>query len=95
VNLPQLGIIFDMDGVLVDSYHAHYQSWLSTARGRGLSMTEEAFAKTFGRTSRDIIRTLWGEDFSETDVRAFDEEKEASFRDILKPHFPAMPGSGA
>ena len=52
--------IFDMDGVLVDTYHAHFQSWLEVARSAGLTFTEEQFAPTFGRTSREIIAKFWG-----------------------------------
>lgn len=47
--------IFDMDGVLVDTYRAHYRSWLAMAEPHGLSFTEAEFAHTFGRTSREII----------------------------------------
>ena len=32
--------IFDMDGVLVDTYRAHFESWREMARGAGLDMTE-------------------------------------------------------
>ena len=47
--------IFDMDGVLVDTYQAHYQSWRETARGLGLDLSEQDFAWTFGYTSREVI----------------------------------------
>ena len=53
-------VIFDVDGVLVDSYHPHYRSWRELAAEGGRSITEEQFAETFGRTSRDIIRRFWG-----------------------------------
>jgi len=47
-----LGVIFDMDGVLVDSYDAHFRSWRAVAASRGRDMTQEEFDATFGRTSR-------------------------------------------
>ena len=53
--------IFDMDGVLVDTYHAHFQSWLTMAKRAGLTFTEAEFAPTFGRTSREIIAHFWGQ----------------------------------
>jgi beta-phosphoglucomutase len=52
-------VIFDIDGVLIDSYRAHLQSWQQVARCYGREMTEEDFSNTFGRTSREIIRALW------------------------------------
>lgn len=85
--------IFDMDGVLIDSYHAHYRSWLSMARAAGLSFTEAEFADTFGRTSREIIELLWGNGrLSEQQIAALDDQKEAAFRELIGADFPAMPG---
>ena len=39
----RLAVIFDMDGVLVDSYHAHFQSWQAVAAEEGLAITEADF----------------------------------------------------
>ena len=86
--------IFDMDGVLVDSYRAHLESWLQLAAESGLRMTEAQFAETFGRTSRDIIRTfLAGDDLSEPRIAELDERKEALYREIVSREFPAMDGA--
>ena len=41
-------VIFDVDGVLVDSYRAHLESWVLMAREHGLHITEREFATTFG-----------------------------------------------
>jgi len=88
------GVIFDMDGVLVDSYRAHFESWRRTAEERGLRLTEEEFARTFGKTSREIIRQLWGDRFSDEQVAQFDRDKERIYREILQAHFPTMDGAG-
>jgi beta-phosphoglucomutase len=85
--------IFDMDGVLVDTYQAHFQSWLLMAKRAGLSFTEEEFAPTFGRTSREIIAHFWGQGrYDDAQIAALDAEKEAAFREIISENFPAMPG---
>lgn len=88
-----LGVIFDMDGVLVDSYRAHFDSWQRAARGHGLDMTETDFARTFGRTSGEIIEQLWPSKFDAPGKIALDDQKERAYREILKEHFPAMPGA--
>ena len=90
-----LAAIFDMDGVLIDSYRAHYRSWAWMARAEGLEYPEEEFQKTFGRTSREIIAATWGTGLSRQQIAAMDAKKEAVFREIIKADFPAMPGAVA
>jgi beta-phosphoglucomutase len=87
------GVIFDMDGVLVDSYRPHFESWHRSARQWGLEMTEEQFRSTFGMTSREIVVALWGDRLPQKDVPAFDELKEHEYRRIILQDFPAMPGA--
>jgi beta-phosphoglucomutase len=87
-------VIFDMDGVLVDTYNAHFRSWLTMAESEGLSFTEAEFAPAFGRTSREIIAMFWGRDhYNDREIAALDERKEAAFRRIIEVDFPAMPGA--
>jgi beta-phosphoglucomutase len=90
----KLGVIFDMDGVLVDSYQTHFASWRETAAKHGLSMTQAEFAGTFGRTSRDIISILWPGKFSDAEVPLVDQDKEAIYRRMLDEGFPEMDGAG-
>ncbi len=71
-----LAVIFDMDGVLVDTYHAHYRSWLMMAEREGLHFTAAEFGETFGRTSREIIAHFWGDGrFNDSEIAALDAEK--------------------
>ncbi len=86
-------VIFDMDGVLVDSYRAHYESWKLLGETRGLTMTEAEFDATFGQTSRDIIRNLWGDAIPDDEVDPCDDKKEALYREIIADDFPAMAGA--
>jgi beta-phosphoglucomutase len=88
-----LAAIFDMDGVLVDTYRAHFRSWLEMAASEGLQFTEQEFAPTFGRTSREIIAHFWGKDrYDDAQIAELDRRKEAAFRRIIADDFPAMPG---
>lgn len=92
--METLGVLFDMDGVLVDSYQAHLLSWRRLAERHGVEMTEEQFAQTFGWTSRQIIRHYWPQRVRPEDVPIWDAEKEALYREILLEDFPEMPGAG-
>ena len=89
----KLGVIFDMDGVLVDSYQAHLESWTRLYSELDVVYSEAEFAADFGRTSRDILRRRFGEDFPLEKIRALDERKEALFREVLQGDFPTMDGA--
>jgi beta-phosphoglucomutase len=86
------GIIFDIDGVLIDSFAAHLQSWRLLAGEIGATVTEGQFAQTFGRTSRDIIALLFGVS-DPAQVRRLDDRKEALYRDLIRGAVPAAPGA--
>lgn len=89
-----LGVIFDVDGVLIDSYDPHFQSWREIASENGIDYTEEMFAFGFGRTSREIVATQWNRpDLTDEQIRAIDDAKEAAYRRIVATAFPAMPGA--
>jgi beta-phosphoglucomutase len=89
----QPAVIFDMDGVLVDSYRAHLRSWQMVGADVGVEITEPQFAATFGRTSREVIAT-WeiAQGFDEAKIAELDDRKETAFREILAADFPPMPG---
>jgi len=90
----QQAVIFDMDGVLVDSYRAHWQSWHFMADELGKGLTEAQFVSTFGRTSREIIAEHWGADcLTPDEIAEFDRRKEALYREIVAHDFPAMDGA--
>ncbi len=86
------GVIFDMDGVLVDSYWAHLKSWQVVAAEEGRTITEEEFAATFGRTSREIIAAWPNAHYTQQQIAELDRRKEAAFREILDRNFTPMPG---
>ena len=90
----KLGVIFDVDGVLVDSYQAHFQSWQRLGREIGVQMSEQQFVASFGRTSREVIREFWPQlATSDGRVAQIDDRKEELFREILAADFPAMEGA--
>lgn len=93
----QFAVIFDVDGVLVDSYVAHFRSWQQLADAHDChKMSEAEFLETFGRTSREIMADLWPTDgLTEERIAALDQHKEQLFRGILHDQFRAMPGAPA
>ena len=84
-------VLFDLDGVLVDSYAAHMRSWRRLAAEESLPFSERDFARSFGRTSRESIATYWPGRASDT--ARLDARKEALFRAEIEQRFPAMDGA--
>jgi beta-phosphoglucomutase len=87
-----MAVIFDVDGVLVDSYDAHLLSWQMLAAETGTILDERDFAATFGQTSRDIIARFWSIHDPEQ-IQRLDDRKESLYRDIVSRDFPAMDGA--
>jgi beta-phosphoglucomutase len=95
MNVRRPNVIFDVDGVLVDSYSAHFHSWLALADERGCHrMTEDEFRATFGRTSRETIAAIWpGPRLTVDEIAELDDRKEELFREMLRSDFRAIPGA--
>ena len=91
-TLTQIGVIFDMDGVLVDSAESHYESWRTLAAQQGVDVCREQFATTFGRQNRDIVPLLFP-NAGEEHVDVLAERKEAIYRDIVRNNPPIVPGA--
>nr|BBH91943.1 beta-phosphoglucomutase [Thermogemmatispora argillosa] len=87
-------VIWDLDGVIIDSAQAHFRAWQRLAHEEGWTLSEEDFRATFGMRNDRIIPLLWGEMPPER-VRALSERKEAYFREILRqnPTGLALPGA--
>jgi beta-phosphoglucomutase len=91
--MPAVGVIFDMDGVLLNSGPAHAESWRVLAREHGRTVSDEEFARHFGKPSRDIIRALFGRQLTDEEVRRLDDRKEAVYRELIRDALPVMPGA--
>lgn len=92
--MKKIAVIFDMDGVLVDSRVAHLRSWQQLGEETGHRVTEAEFDRGFGRTSWEFIRESFGIS-DEDEVRRLDRRKEEIYREIIRHHIPAMPGADA
>ncbi len=90
---PPIGVIFDMDGVLVDSADAHFESWRRVAVELGLAdVTRAKFDASFGRRSAEII-SEWFAISDPAAAAAVDHRKEEIYREILSGGVPEMPGA--
>ncbi len=87
-------IIFDMDGVLINSNAAHLASWKKIAAQDGVSFSDEVFWKTFGMTSEYIVEKYWGNTTLTTkQISAIVDRKETAFRESVKEFIQPIEGS--
>ncbi len=87
------GVIFDLDGVLVDSSSFHRESWRLVGLERGFVMTDELFWRTFGMPNRQILPLLIGPDVSEADIAELSERKEEVYREVCAGRIRPLPGA--
>jgi len=86
------GVIWDMDGVLVDTGEFHFQSWMDTLTNYGIPFSREIFNNTFGMNNEGILKLLMGEDFNSEIVTEISERKETSFRQAIRGQVKTLPG---
>lgn len=89
----KFGLIFDVDGVLVDSYWSHFKSWQIAAAEFGFTITEDEFRHNFGRKSHETITERWGDRLTAEQIAHFEHRKEAAYRDVIRDDFPGMDGA--
>src|SRR5512136_1494425 len=80
------GVLFDMDGVIVDTIHYHYLAWNYMFEKYGGTVSEHTILLHEGRNSREILPILLGEtgvDVPPQQQEQFIDEKRAYYRSIV------------
>ena len=88
-----MGVIFDLDGVLVDTGWAHKQSWLDLGEKEGFSMSDEFFYSTFGMQNYMIIPMLIGRELPRDEIDRMADWKERRYREIIADHLEPAEGA--
>ncbi|HEY4035957.1 MAG TPA: HAD family phosphatase [Ktedonobacteraceae bacterium] len=85
-------VIWDLDGVIIDSAEEHRKSWHRLAQAEGLSLTDEQFYATFGMRNDVIIPKLWGPMPPER-IEAMADRKEEYYREFMRNAATPLPGA--
>jgi len=85
-------VLWDMDGVLVDTFDAHYRSWQQTFDELSQPFDLEMFRHTFGMNNRLILTTIFERDLGERFIQKVSDRKEELFREVIKGHARLLPG---
>ncbi|MFM7329187.1 MAG: HAD family hydrolase [Bacteroidota bacterium] len=85
-------VLFDMDGVIVDSNPYHKVALRDFCVQHGYDLTEEDLrTKIYGRTNRGWITALFG-DIPEETLRTYADEKEALYRKLFEQDIKPVTG---
>jgi beta-phosphoglucomutase len=86
------GVIWDVDGTLVDTAELHFAAWQRLARERSLPFTRADFEATFGRRNPEILRELFGSHLSDAQVAEYGDRKEIHYREEAARGVQLLPG---
>jgi len=78
-----IALIFDMDGVIIDSNPLHRRAWAAFNRRYGLETTEAMQRRMYGKRNDEIVRDYFGEGISPEEVDARGRAKERLYREML------------
>jgi beta-phosphoglucomutase len=78
-------LIFDMDGVIVDSNPLHRAAWTEYSRRYGVETTQAMQTRMYGRRNDEIVRDFLGSHLTDTEVLEHGAAKERVYRELMGP----------
>jgi beta-phosphoglucomutase len=88
----KFSVIFDMDGVIVDSNPYHKTAIQQFCREHGQQLSDDQLLKkVYGRTNREWITALFG-DIPEETIHRYTEEKEELYRRLFNKDIKPLKG---
>lgn len=88
-------IIFDMDGVVIDSNPYHKIAWERFLTGQGHHFDDQLFDNVLsGRTGPTSLRMLFGDDLPEEQLNGYLAEVDNNYQEILRQTEDVLPIAG-
>ena len=85
-------VLWDVDGTLVDTAELHFQAWVALAEELGKPFTRADFAGTFGWRNPEIIPKLFGNGYTDAQVKELGDHKEDLYRAEAEKGVALLPG---
>ena len=93
MNFPFDAVLFDLDGVIINTTPLHYRVWDVFARRRGYIPTQAELLATNGVRAAETMRLWFGAGLSDTDIDALTAEQAAYINEVLDSEsVDAIPG---
>jgi beta-phosphoglucomutase family hydrolase len=86
------GVVFDMDGTLMDNMDFHHQAWLDFLAGYDIHITEAEFQEKNVGIITEIVPKFFARTLSREEIITLGKEKEAVYRNLYRDHIVALPG---
>jgi beta-phosphoglucomutase len=78
------GVIWDMDGTMIDSTEFHWQSWHDAMAAEDYHLTYDEFMASYGQRNDAIIRRYCGDEVSNETITRISDAKESQYRDMVR-----------
>jgi len=85
-------VIWDMDGIIVDTAQYHLKGWQIVFGKRGVNYTEEDYRRNTGKRSDGIIKSILGREIAQGEIMAIIREKDETFRQLIGQNIRPFPG---
>lgn len=85
------GVIFDVDGTLVDSNDAHAHAWVQAMAEHGYTVAFERVRPLIGMGGDKVLPTLLGISKDSAEGKAISQRRQVIFKEQYLPHLKAFP----
>ena len=85
-------ILWDLDGVLADTFELHYQTWATAFAGHGLPFDRQLYHGAFGMNNKDLVAVVLGRPAEAGFVAQVTEQKERAFQQAAPGLVRSFPG---
>jgi len=90
--IAKRGVLWDMDGVLVDTGEFYFQAWSQILSEYDIPFTKELFQNTFGMNNAGILSSLLGYTPAPDFLAEIGDRKERRFRQAVRGRAQPLPG---
>lgn len=86
-------VIFDMDGVMIDSNPYHKKAWKAFCDTHGIRLGEEDLLRNvYGRLGKDALPWIFGRELPDDLVASYSDEINALYRTLYADAIAPVPG---
>ncbi|MFA5451814.1 MAG: tRNA (adenosine(37)-N6)-threonylcarbamoyltransferase complex dimerization subunit type 1 TsaB [Dehalococcoidales bacterium] len=91
-HISSKAVIWDLDGVIVDSADYHLRAWQEAFKPLGIVFPKDYFWKTFGTSNNSIVAGL-NLSLTPIEIKTVITTKESLFRQMIKEGIEPLPGA--